>query len=77
MGKRQTWERPFSTNLTHPHTMTAEARWQLYFHWLNLYSNRLKTKLEACGEQFRVVKKQYAEIRDIEDVNLMKRMLVV
>lgn len=74
---QQEWQKPENVNLREPHNMTWDARWQLYFHWLGRYRNLLKTELESLGEQYRVVSKQYAEIRDIVDVNLMKHMLVV
>lgn len=77
MGKSQIWGRPSSTDLINPHTMPAVHRWQLYFHFLHLYSNNLRAKLETCNQQFRTLHKQYAEIRDIEDINLMKEMHVV
>lgn len=76
-GKGQEWQKPVDANLIHPHTMPSKSRWQLYFHWVGLYRNQLFIKLEALGEQYRTLNRQYAEVRNIEDVNLMKQMLVV
>lgn len=77
LGKSQKWEEPQVMNLVQPHSMPSIARWQLYFYWLGLYRNQLKNELEEKGKQYRVLNRQYSEIRDIEDVNLMKQMLVV
>lgn len=60
-----------------PHNMPSESRWQLYFYWLTLYRNQLSTKLETLAEEFRVYNRQYSEVRSMEDVKLMKQMLVV
>lgn len=77
LGNTQEWQKPADTDLLKPHNMPSKSRWQLYFYWVHRYCNQLSTKLEEFGTQYRTFNKQYAEIRNIEDVNLMKHMVVV
>lgn len=77
IGKSRFWQRPAGIDLAHPHNMKPEARWQLYFHWLYRYRNHLKAALIDDTEKFFDVSQRYSELRDMADVEIMQRMLVV
>ncbi|KAK4872928.1 hypothetical protein RN001_014957 [Aquatica leii] len=72
--KVQVHERPHYSN---PHMMYSENRWQLYLYWLGQYQQHLIHKLIELQDEYKIIYKQYKEIRDIIDLEVMKQALVV
>ncbi|CAH1224927.1 unnamed protein product [Diabrotica balteata] len=68
---------PDYINLENPHFMSADDRWKLYFQWIYLYERHLLHQKALLGTKFREEYAVYAEMRDIEDTNVMKDALVV
>lgn len=69
--------RPLIVNYDNPQLLNPNERWGLYAYWLNLYRNGLIVKLNELHEEYRDVYKQYEEVKQIEDINLMRDMQVV
>ncbi|KAF2902959.1 hypothetical protein ILUMI_03228 [Ignelater luminosus] len=70
-------KKPTGVDLKHPHNMSPDDRWKLYFYWLHKYRILLINGLVDCQNSHSKLRKQYMEIRDIEDTEIMKRMTVV
>lgn len=68
---------PEFVDLKVPDRMDQDSRWQLYFHWLSIYVKELRKRKETYTIKFKNVFKVYSELRDLEDVQVMKRNLVV
>jgi hypothetical protein len=68
---------PKLSDTVNPHQMTPEARWNLYFYWLDLYKQEQVKKLDILNKEFRKSFKIYEELRDVENANLMKDALVI
>uniref|UniRef100_A0A6P7GTU6 NFX1-type zinc finger-containing protein 1-like n=1 Tax=Diabrotica virgifera virgifera TaxID=50390 RepID=A0A6P7GTU6_DIAVI len=64
-------------NLENPHFMSADDRWKLYFQWISIYKRHLLNQIALLNTKFRDEYALYAEMRDIEDTNVMKEALVV
>ncbi|KAK4872848.1 hypothetical protein RN001_014877 [Aquatica leii] len=62
---------------SNPHMMYSENRWQLYLYWLGQYQQYLIRKLIVLQGDYKRISKEYKEIRDIIDLNIMKQSLVV
>ncbi|XP_060534908.1 NFX1-type zinc finger-containing protein 1-like isoform X2 [Cylas formicarius] len=69
--------RPEYLNLQHPENMLPDQRWQLYFYWLDLYTTFLRTEYRTLVNKYQRIYQVYNELRDIEDIQLMKDHLVV
>ncbi|KAK4873187.1 hypothetical protein RN001_015216 [Aquatica leii] len=69
--------KPRNCNLNNPFTMSLEERWTLYFYWLEECRLVLVQKLVDVQSTYRAKFNQWLEIRDIEDIQTMKEMLVV
>uniref|UniRef100_A0A6P7FVC7 NFX1-type zinc finger-containing protein 1-like n=1 Tax=Diabrotica virgifera virgifera TaxID=50390 RepID=A0A6P7FVC7_DIAVI len=57
--------------------MSADDRWKLYFQWISIYKRHLLNQIALLNTKFRDEYALYAEMRDIEDTNVMKEALVV
>ncbi|CAG9824164.1 unnamed protein product [Phaedon cochleariae] len=68
---------PQFVDLVNPHRMTPNDRWQLYYHWLSLYVERLKVKKEESTRMFRRVYAVYTQMMSMEDAQVMKESLVI
>ncbi|EFA00122.1 NFX1-type zinc finger-containing protein 1 [Tribolium castaneum] len=70
-------EPPQNIDLHEPYNMKFEDRWRLYFHWLNLHKQRESDVLRMTCEDFPAIYKEYEVMREMEDVQVMKKALVV
>ncbi|GLV42804.1 uncharacterized protein CBL_03544 [Carabus blaptoides fortunei] len=69
--------RPLAANLTNRNILTSNERWGLYFFWLSLYRAQLLNDLNVMEEKYRKLHREYEEVKQIEDIRLMKEMYVV
>ncbi|XP_044269806.1 NFX1-type zinc finger-containing protein 1-like isoform X2 [Tribolium madens] len=70
-------EPPQNADLLNPYNMGFEDRWKLYFYWLNLHKQRESDVLKMVCEDFPTIYKEYEVMREMEDVQVMKKALVV
>lgn len=70
-----TW--PEYVDLQNPHRMLPDDRWMLYFYWLKRYVQSLNKKVFDLSERYRVVLRAFEEVRSMEDIKLMRQMMVV
>lgn len=75
--KRELLQPPTNIDLTNPHKMKPDDRWNLYFYWLNLYRRALEDKLRTLDRDFRLAFKTFESLRSMADTNVMKEALVV
>lgn len=68
---------PRYVDLESPNRMDHDSRWQLYFHWLSIFVKNLKKKKDKITKEFRQVYRVYTDLRNMEDVQTMKKCLVV
>lgn len=71
------WKKPNNLDLKYPNKLDANQRWSLYFYWVNLYKERLIIHLEEEDQTYRREYKRYLELKEIQDIQLMKDMDVI
>ncbi|XP_050297932.1 NFX1-type zinc finger-containing protein 1-like [Anthonomus grandis grandis] len=64
-------------DLSNPFLIYPPDRWHLYFYWLNQYSHQIRRKYQEVSIKFRQVCRLYNQMRDIEDMGVMRENLVV
>lgn len=69
--------KPQGCNLYNPWEMSANDRWMLYFYWLHIYENYLVRQLAELEGGRREIYKQFTELQHLQDVEVMRQMLVV
>ncbi|KRT83391.1 hypothetical protein AMK59_4486, partial [Oryctes borbonicus] len=75
---RQTTECRFEGILSNePYNIHPNDRWDLYFYWLDKYRAEIKEKIDECRNKYQGLYEAYEEVREIEDIELMRRKLVV
>ncbi|KAJ8946029.1 hypothetical protein NQ318_023278 [Aromia moschata] len=60
-----------------PHLMTPDDRWALYAMWLRQYLQYLGRRRDHLNNIYQKTYKIYSELRDIEDIKIMRKNLVV
>ncbi|KAI4470915.1 dna2/nam7 helicase family [Holotrichia oblita] len=60
-----------------PHGILPNLRWNLYFYWLEKHRAVKKEYIEECEKQYQNCYQAYEELREIEDIALMRHKLVV
>ncbi|CAG9770858.1 unnamed protein product [Ceutorhynchus assimilis] len=69
--------KPRDVDLINPFNMRSVDRWDLYYYWTSLYANHLRNQYQQSSIRFRTLYKEYTELRDIEDSELMTEHLVI
>lgn len=72
-----TVEKPASVNMSDPHNMPSYDRWKLYFYWLRMYETDIRKRLLHLHEHYIRLTDEYHELREMDDVRLMRRVEVV
>lgn len=68
---------PPNTDLGKPHSMPPEDRWCLYFYWVHQYHKQIQVLLKKLSEKYQASYKQYLELREMEDIEVMRGMTVI
>ncbi|KAF5297413.1 hypothetical protein FQR65_LT01344 [Abscondita terminalis] len=73
----QVENKPESYDLENPHTMSEDDRWHLYMYFLECYKKNIKATLLEQQQKYSTIEKRYNELKDVFDLEVMKKMTVV
>ncbi|GJQ79482.1 hypothetical protein Trydic_g16335 [Trypoxylus dichotomus] len=60
-----------------PHNIHPDDRWALYFYWLEVHRAHTQEKINERRERYQALYEAYEELREIEDIQIMRHKLVV
>jgi len=59
------------------YVLNMRQRWNLYFHWVKKTKEMFDPKIISYEQKYTQVYKQYAELRELENVELLNKMHVI
>ncbi|XP_025836125.1 NFX1-type zinc finger-containing protein 1-like isoform X2 [Agrilus planipennis] len=70
-------KKPRDIDYKTPTNMKSEDRWNLYYFWVTQFLNLLFNRSKKLQQDYSKIYKQYAELKDIENLQLIRTMDVV